>query len=502
MGGYGQAIVEEAPTIFRSMEHIASQTEVGKLWVNVLKNEVEPAIGKLTTAHLNAGMKPEEAMGKAKSIVKEQVFGKKNVGMMGVLQAAKKQGGEIAAEHLADAHNIYWAEDSLQGSTWRAAAAKGVVKKGVTIRPPIDISPNSAYKGQTKLEQGAKQFSRMTQLSMISIPHALQAPLNSLAVNGWTSTIKAAAEFMRDPATARGFALKAGAMGQEMAYEMIANAKGQTKFSMLLDPLKKAFTAERKFGITLSAVSGKHAAIDAADTFFKSGGNDKTALLQLKLLGLDPAAIMKQGGQLATKDIELAAFRSASELMGYRSPLETPMVWEKNSATRIGTIYKQYGFRAMRVHQQVLQRAYEGGGMIEVAKKLATYATVFPIAGELIKGAEGLLSLQDPWSKEKQQGNIMHSEYLDACAAAMGFNLVYSATRSATYHKLIDFIVGPIASTVGDIGQDVINMTNADSKKRGAAERQLGKDVVRRAGLPGRILSHHLFPPKHNSNTQ
>ncbi len=496
--------VKEAPTLFRSMEHIASATEAGKLWVDTLKNDVEPAIGKARQAYLSSGLSAEDAMSRAKTDIKDATFGKKNQAMHGLLQAAEKQGGPIAASHLADAHNIYFAEDALKGSGWRAAVAKDIVdKQGNVIKKGVKISPNSPYSGHTKLETTAKNFSRATQLSLISVPHALQAPLNGLAVNGWMASAKAATEFMTDFSGAKAFALKSGAMSQELAYEMMAAQKGTSKFALLLDPMKKAFSMERRAGIAYSAVMGKHAALDAAETLYKSGGKDKAAEMQLKLLGQDPMRVMQQQGQLLPDDIERAAFRSSSEIMGYRSPLETPMAWEKNAAWRIGTTYKQYGYRTMRLHQQVLSQAYQSEGMAGVAKKALTYATIFPLAGELIKGAEGALTLQNPWSSEKQKGNLLHSEYIDALAAGMGFNLIYAATRSATAQKLTNFAVGPIISTGTDLAQDVIRIAIAskspqrtEGQNRMEATKQLGKDVLRRSGLPGRILTPRIFPPK------
>lgn len=502
-----EVATEEAPTLFRSMEHIASATEAGKLWVSTVKNDLEPLIGKTRQSLLSGGMPAEQAMSQAKQQVKEAAFGRRNQAMYGLLSAAEKQGGVVAAQHLADAHNIYWAEDGLKGSAWRGQVAKDVVDKqsGTMLRKGIPINTGSAYSGHTKLETTLKDFSRTTQLPMVSIPHALQAPLNGLAVNGWRAGFAAAKEFMTDPASAKAFAMKAGAMSQEFAYEMLAAQKKTSTFSLLLDPMKKLFSMERRAGVAYSAVMGKHAAMEAADTFFKSGGKDKAAEMQLKVLGQDVNSVMQNQGRLSNDDMERAAFRSASEVMGFRSPLETPMAWEKNAAFRIGATYKQYGYRTMRLHQQVLQRAYGDGGLIGVGhllQKAATYGTVFFLGGELIKGAEGAITGQNAWDAEHQKRNLMHNEYLDALAAGMGFNLIYGATRSSTFHNLANFISGPIISTGTDLLQDSINLVQnaGDDKKRSSAARSLAKDVVRRTGLPGRIAYPHLFPPKNTSH--
>jgi hypothetical protein len=494
--GLAEKAVETSPEWWQSMRAMVSKTEAGKLWADTLQNKAEPLIGKVRQSLLDTKVTPkvinpatkvpwtaDEAMHEARAQVKQQLFGKNNVMMMPLLKAVEKQGGKVAAEHLADAHNVYWTEDAMQGSAWRSKAA---TKEG------IGISPSSYYSAPRSGEKALKDISRSTNLPLISIPHAAQAPLNSLAVNGTRATMNAFAEFAASPKTAKAFAAKVGAISQEYAYEIMAANKGTSSFRMLLDPLRKVFNVERRYGIAFSAVAGKHAAIQAAEDFFKSQGKNKAAEMQLKLLGQDPNRILSQRGQLTDDDIETAAFRGASEVMGFRSPLETPVGWDSNGLARIATIYKQYGFRTMTLHKDILKRAYQSEGLIGVAKKAALYATIFPIAGELIKSAEGLVTLQNPWSQEKQKGNLLHSEYIDATAMAMGYNLVYGIARSSMYHNLSNFFAGPIISTGTDLLTDVTQM--AQNPKHPV--KPLAKDVLRRAGLPGRIAAQKLFPPK------
>lgn len=489
MGAFGEAIttlVKDAPTLLRSTEATVEKTAAGKIWSELIRNDVEPAIGKARQNYLNAGMRPEEAISRARNDVKNLAFGKQSNGIIALLQAAKQQGGDIAARHLADAHNIYWKEEL---PNWRSKA----IKKG------IDIRPSSAYTPPPEAEIAVKDLSRMVNLPLISIPHALQAPLNGLAVNGVRASMRAAWEYMRDPASARAFAARVGAMSQETAYEIMAAQKKTSTFQILLDPLRKVFSAERRAGIAYSAVMGKHAAIEAAETLYKSSGTDKASTMQLKLLGIEPSTVMHQGGRLGPEDIEKAAYRSADEIMGFRSLRETPMVWEKNAAWRIGATYKQYGYRTMRLHQRMLTQAYRSDGLLGVAKKAALYATIFPIAGEMIKAAEGVFTLQNPWDKQHTDANLMHSEYVDALAMAMGFNLIYGATRSATYQKMANFLIGPIYSTGSDLVQDVMranpskNASMIDDIEYRA--KNVSKDVLRRGGLPGRILSKQIFAP-------
>jgi len=75
---------------------------------------------------------------------------------------------------------------------------------------------------------------------------------------------------------------------------------------------------------------------------------------------------------------------------------------EKNASWRIGATYKQYGLEHA-LHQRMLTQAYRADGLLGVAKKAALYATIFPVAGEMIKAAEGIFTLQNSWDEHIRQ---------------------------------------------------------------------------------------------------
>jgi len=323
-------------------------------------------------------------------------------------------------------------------------------------------------------------------LPRISIPHASQAPLNSLLVDGWKATSREFFEFAASPRKAYDLSLQAGAQSQELMHEFISQTQGTSKFRMLIDPLRKVFGLERKWGIAFSAVSGKWAAIDAASEYVAR--QSKWAELQLKVLGLDPKAILEQRGVLSPSDIEQAAFRSASEVMGLRSPLETPYKWERNWPMRVANLYKHYGFRQARLIKDTLLRAKEAEGWFGVAKVASTLGSTFFIAGEAIKAVEDMVSLRRPWNDEEQKDRFLGNEYLDGIAHAGGFGIIYSTLRGAKHNHLLGYLAGPVFSSATDIAQDAINL-------RGRA---LVRDIGRKFGLPGTAAVNLVLPPTKN----
>lgn len=469
----------------RSTEHSFSVSPIGKDLVEFIKNDIEPTIGK-QSAHLMQQINPAtqmrytppEAMKIAREATLDAAFGSKRQGLLPIIQAAKQQKGDIHASTMANGMNVLM-KDENSAIGWRSKVAK----MGV----PIKIS--SFYTSPSSFEKAIKTGSGRMFLPLISIPHAFQAPLNSLLVNGLADTLRAFAEFTFDSSSAKKLALDSGALSQDLVYEHLNIMKGRSMFGTMLDPLKSLFGLERKLGVAFSAVGGKWSALRAAEEYFQT--SSKRAELQLKLLGLDPALIKAQRGILSQADIEQAAFRSASEIMGMRSQLETPFHWEANALGRFTTLYKHYGFRQARLIKNMLIKSYQGEGILGAMKIVSAIAIAFPIAGELIKGAEGALTLQNPWSPEHKQRNFANSEYLDAIANAGGFGMAYSITRSARSNHLGGYLMGPHISTGVDLAQDIMNARGTN----------VTKDVLRRFGLPGRAVANTIFPSKKKSKT-
>jgi hypothetical protein len=487
MGGAStiRELGEAIEPLWKSTERVFSESAVGRDLVQFIKNDIEPTIGKraeVLTKQVNpvtnAMHTPVEAMQKSRNEVYESAFGKRRQGLIPILQAAKQQKGDIHASQMAEGMNMLL-RDENQAIAWRGAAAKAGIK----------IKASSSYSAPGHIEGAVRGASRNMFLPLISVPHAFQAPLNGLLVNGWADTARAFADFTTDIASAKKLAADSGALSQDLVHEFVNQTKGTSMFSNLLDPLRKVFSFERKWGIAFSAVGGKWSALRAAEEFATTGS--KRSELQLKLLGLDPVLIKEQKGILSQADIEQAAFRSASEIMGFRSQLETPYLWEGNAMARMTMIYKHYGYREARLIKNMLVQAKEGEGLLGVAKIGATLAIAFPIAGEIVKAAEGVLTLQNPWSAEKKKSNIANSEYLDALASAGGLGMMYSITRSARTNHLGGYIMGPYFSTAVDLAQDIMN----------ARGRNVTKDVLRRMGLPGRAASNVLLPPKKKASS-
>jgi len=468
----GEAAVKSS--YIRSMGRVLMDSPVGASLEGFLKEKVEPSIGRAAQMKMGTGMAPDMAMSEATKEVHTMAFGNRKQGIIPILQAAQRQKGSVHASEMANALDIYFKD---QNSYWRdAARTKGV-----------DISRKSIYEPKTGLiENTLRKYSGVWFLPRIAIPHAFQAPLNSLIVDGWASTAKAFKDLVVDKKTAFDLSLRAGALSQELMYEFKQAQQGTTTLNKLLNPLRSVFSLERKYGIVFSGVAGKHAAIDAADNLLATKGASERAKVQLRVLGIDPTEVLKQGG-LSAEHIDSAVYRSAAEVMGFRSPLETPYRWEQNGAMRIATVYKHFGFRQGMLIKDAMKRAYAGEGWAGPAKLAATIGSTFFVSGELIKGLEGMALGHNPWGEGESKNNLMSSEFIDGVAHAGAFGIFYQGLRSARGNRLANFVEGPYISSATDIAQDVYN-------KRGKA---VGRDIMRKLGLPGSFLANTVLKPDH-----
>lgn len=461
-----------------SSMRILEESPLGKDLGQFLKSEFEPAVGKYAQQLMSKGIAPPDAKSQAIKDLKTQYFGPSGENLVKAVRAIHQQKGLAAANHAADFLDVYFKDSQ---SYWRESVVKGKPKAGI---PKVPINRSSFYKGEGQLniagktitENQAKRIGRTAFLPLITIPHATQALLNSIATFTFKDTMSAAAEFIKDPKSARDFAMKSGALSHDLVYEYIDTLKGQSKLSKVLDPLRRAFNFERKWQIGFSAVIGKHVAEDAAQRLLSG---DKRAEIELKILGLDPQTIRRQGG-ITLDNLEKAAYLAADKLMGFGSTLDIPYVWKNNATHRLATAYKDYGFREAKLIKDAFKNAKQGEGWKGVAKLTAAMSIMWPIVGEMNKAAESLVTLRNAWSDDDQKNAFLHNEYFDAIAHAGGFGIVYSAMRSASHNNLAGWVIGPYLGLPVDITQDIMNARIAQASKR----------VIRRFGLPGRAISN------------
>lgn len=479
-----------------SIGRTLEETETGKIVKDTLQNKLEPLFAKNLNHELSVlkqgSPKPTpdqilNAYSTAKDAAHNQVLGSKRQFVTASIESMYKERGITGAHQLANIFDVYL-KDS--GAAYKLQVRAVGKKAGI---PELEhFKLGSGYSNEYQAaESWARKMMSPLLTARIAIPHFTQS-LNNLLTVGWKNTASAIADFAKDGRDGvYDFAMRSGALSTELHYEMLRTAQGTSKWTKIVDPMRKIFLFERKWQLTLAAVAGKHGALEAAEKFASSTGSDEAAKIQLKMLGLDPQDILKQGGKLTDEQINTAAFRNAQETMFIRSPLQTPRLWQSNAGYRTAWMYKDYGFNQARLLKDSFKRAKASEGYLGVAKVAATIGTTFTLAGEFVKQAENIATLHMPFDPQTSKRDLFENEYLDALAHFGGFGIYYSMLRSATKSGLQNFMLGPLFSTGAEVGNELGKSVRkiANGELPETEMKQLYRSIAGRAGILGPVLT-------------
>lgn len=356
----------------------------------------------------------------AKRIETARKFGNKD-------QLAKKLIGEIGqhadSERAALANNVYLAfADNVDPRGKALARATGMVHA-------------------------------ITLLSTAGIVQPSQM-VNTIARIGWTNTIKASAEVMRD----WGRQL---ATGHESPSAAFARSSGA-----LLDTFRADFTLDTIDDLTsvwskviglehldrvnrvVAAVGGRVYANELANKVISgqaSKGAMKRAMKDLERLGIDPAMVIARGG-LTGDEIRQAGYRISTATQFATSPLDMPEL-RNTPAGRFMYLFKSFAFQQMNFIKNEIIREGARGNWAPAVR----YSTALPI-GAYVLGTtvRKLKGKEDP---ESDNVRIMENMAL-AGAFGMFFDMWRSMASGPS--AIYSFVFGPTAGETAQIlGSDI-----------------------------------------------
>jgi hypothetical protein len=506
MGGFASSIGDIAGKIFEesmpwraSVDSILKKFSTSAPLGDYIKNVYEPEIAHEAEHFVGQGLDRGQARRVGKSIVDAYTWGSNYQRLAQVVNNVRANHGTFAAQHVADAISVYFKEGGYgagaPGKEWRRMAKVGL----------------SPYTKPANWEQDLRGASRWIFTSRIAIPH-LSQPLNTLLIGGLENSIKSLRDLIAEPQMMLQRVLQSGAFEYEHVDQFGKIIQGNSIFEKLFN--QPGFRFLRKWQIVHAALTGEYAAKDAADRvlYHASRGanyandiNFKTASAELKALGIDHREVLQNGG-LTPNLLQRAQFKGADEAMFISRGLRTPPGWEHNYAMRFAFMYRHYIFSQGKLLKDSLIRSYElarQGNPIPLMKTVAIIGAIFPAAGELIKGAEGLATGHNPLSEDFQKRRITpvenvaevfgikHNtiagaadEYLDAVSHTAGLGIMYSILRSAKRNALAEVMVGPYGTTLADLGQDMYHMKGEE----------LARDVLSRAPVVGSAASQYFLP--------
>jgi hypothetical protein len=346
------------------------------------------------------------------------------------------------------------------------------------------------YDGIKPWEVTLRQYEGLTKLSRVSIPHATQS-LNALLLADASTFLKGLADVSTNYKDAINFSIKSGALIAETMRDYREGANGKSWLSTMMSVT--GFNAERKFNIAISANTGKHYAMELADNLVANPA-DKESNFMLRKLGLEPSAILRQGG-LSQNDIFLAARRFTELTQFLRSPLDTPISWSKNPWTRTFTMYKNFVFnQAKFMKDAVFDDAMKGGKY----QNIAYISLLFPAVAELIGNTESFVQghgfgsenrVEDnPLAKTGMNKNVIH--YLDNLSRIGAIGMYTSMLASFNRNNITHWAAGP---AVGDI-DEVVRVANQLIKNKDT--KPLKKSLVKKIPVVGTGTGNTIYGAK------
>lgn len=489
-GGFlkGESGDAMASKFARSGESYLNKGKSGQVMTEFINKTFEPEVRKTgqmyLQGNLGAGMKPDDA---ARQAVKDawmdtrkKYFGKNDEVITKFIATATRQNGVPYADTAAAILNGYFRDSTAM---WRVRGVQFPGQQAKTVLTSMGIGRQSSYKYVSENEAKLRSAISRMLTPLIAIPHTAQIA-NVVLDASIKDTAKAFGEYFAGGVTKQKLmrdVIDSGALFDEIRYEMFDLAKGGGVVRKLFN--HPGFGAVRKFEITIAAATGKHAAISAAIDLMKNP-NDKFAMYTLGKYGINPVEALKEmraTGQLTDKMLESAMYQGAERTIFFRNALKTPWGWEESFLSRMMAQYKHFMFRQGKFLYENFKNAYEYGGMKEVSKSLAVYATLYPMFGELVHSTENFVTTQNPFKRDTHDPV---KEYLDAMAHSAGFGVWYGMYQSSMYTGGKGYIEGPAAGIMEDIvlgaSRDIVKHHN----------KQAARKVISKFSWPGKIASN------------
>lgn len=489
---HNPAIVEaNSPIRKAAIQEVAQAQNIGSAEAAMyLDTVIRPQYGKNGVSHISwpqdfieAGRLPiaqrwskwgEEA---ASKISHNVFFGAQDQNLRAIVEGVYKTKGQVSADNVADFFDVYFKETS-QGA-WR---------KGTGVKA------KSGYTGTQEAEKLLHRATGYIMTSRIALPHATQI-VNTVLNEGLLNTVASIRDRITSWPQLRDFVVSSGAMEEELHRVAEQAIRGdKSLFERLFH--QPGFNWIRARQVEITALAGRHQAIDAAQKFLQG---DLRAGNTLQRLGIDTAEL-KRTGSLSPEMEKQAMYNAGNQAIFYRTPLNTPFQRESGPLSRLIFTYSHYHFNMFRTIKNAALNSYREGGIKGVAAFTAKLGILFPVAGALIQMAENGLYRRDIGEQDTQlTGGVVPAldMYFNALAHASAFGVLYSINRANKQQMITSMVTGPVVSLAINVGTDVAKAIIGTSTRTGGTKhdwRPVERDVLNRIPVIGPTLGGVLVP--------
>jgi hypothetical protein len=260
------------------------------------------------------------------------------------------------------------------------------------------------------------------------------------------------------------------------------------------------FNASREWTVALGAATGKRSAERAAENFAQSNGSHRAAEYQLKLMGIDPQAVLKQGGKLTKEQSDSAIFKFVDDSVFLDPSFHRSFYSSSNAPMRLGLMYHGYITRQAKLMRQTIKGVgtrTKAGDYGMAAQMMGTLGVVFPAVGLGLKTMES-------WGRGQFQESLDWTDesvpemMLDGYMHMGAFGVAADYTQSISRHMLSNAFVGPFGNIITQGVQDAGYPLIRAAEGKDPDFEPLGRDALQYA-LPdnlGKVLSNQFLPNK------
>lgn len=355
-----------------------------------------------------------------------------------------------------------------------------------TTQKAIDAIMGMANQGNTKVAKLSRWLRAIqaTKLGLLTtIANSAQGFMNSMFRADLPTAVKGTmAAFAPE---GRRLSIRSGASLEATLSETLRDSGAKSTEFLERYLRVSGFTASEKMNRVIAANTG---AVYAGKLLavLKKNPKDTRARDMLKELGINPDEALQEG-RLTGDDILMAA-KKFSDMTQFRSRPQDLPLFASTPAGKVFFQFKTYIYGQTRMIYEETIGEIKAGRPGRALRSLLILATVFPMAGYVIKYLRDLIMGRDP-NREKDE----LKRYLDSVAQVGAGAILLDAAQSLEYSNegLLRWAAGPAAS---DILVDV-PMTGKDIVTKGKLSDSRKRQWIRKMPF-GSMIADWLYPPK------
>jgi len=560
--------LDEAKVNFRAVEHVFDRTDEGKIAKDLINNKFFPVAGATTetlnkTAIKNFHDPAHPDYLKKVDIGKNISAGKKagryaagrpdDARFINLVQSVEKRHGISEAQNLSNALAFTLKDyvDPLaknegeraeiktkfrqRGSEPYSPLKRRILKAGV---PLTDTTPS--YTPPIKAERALTGVMYQTLSPLMVVSHlgsVFNGMLGSEPRIFISSLAKTVFPVLADKMPDDEKLLITGAFHadtiRELKYLNTFEAQGRnailgsTTVRHIYDVLHlPGMSKLMKFRLTLDSNIGKATVEDAAKRYVdivKKNGPDATRRWALgrnyrwtlRQAGLNPDAILEQGGKLTDRDYKTAIYKFVNDHDFLHKPMNRSMFLQATPTGRMLGTYHSFVTNQGKLMSRAMFRDWSNRGATSVVRNLVIGGIIMPMMGEAINIFQesyrgqpaGDLLQRDIDNLQGNNGVKGYAQtYFDGISHFGGFGIYGHIIRGGVTHSLLQSASGPLWSAIANLAQDTASAGNkvgdkvlegdigdVENKDVAPLERDIMYDVPGLSIL-AQFLAHRMLP--------